>query len=217
MDINPDELREELEEETTKNKEDIEKQKERVKRDTRLLIILLIIFLIVILFTIGMGLALKQAYDNSTGKVPLEVVKSEILEVKYTETDFFNITDNRILSDKAGLTTKPLKFNLTNTGTSRLKYDVKLIPLNANSEKEENIEKIIPSSSIKYKIVENSRNSGIKTFSEAEKNSLYSGKIDAKESIDYDLYIWLDDNSNVNLYNKTYIFKIQIEAGKSIK
>ena len=39
MDINPDELKEELEEETTQNEENIEKQKERVKRDTRLLII----------------------------------------------------------------------------------------------------------------------------------------------------------------------------------
>ena len=204
--INPEELKEQREQ----NEEDIEERKRKIKRDTRILIILLIILLFILAFTIGMGFALIKIYDDSTSRVPLEVVKSEILEVEYTEKDFFNLTDDRILSDEEGLKTKPLKFNLTNTGTSELRYDVKLVPLNDEFKTNE----VIPASAIRYKIVEKEKDSGIRTFSEASDDSLYSGSIEAKESIDYDLYIWLDEKSNVNLYNKSYLFKIQIEAGK---
>ncbi len=204
--INPEELKEQREQ----NEEDIEERKRKIKRDTRILIILLIILLFILAFTIGMGFALIKIYDDSTSRVPLEVVKSEILEVEYTEKDFFNLTDDRILSDEEGLKTKPLKFNLTNTGTSELRYDVKLVPLNDEFKTNE----VIPASAIRYKIVEKGKDSGIRTFSEASDDSLYSGSIEAKESIDYDLYIWLDEKSNVNLYNKSYLFKIQIEAGK---
>ena len=87
---------------------------------------------------------------------------------------------------------------------------MKLVPLNDEFKTNE----VIPASAIRYKIVEKGKDSGIRTFSEASDDSLYSGSIEAKESIDYDLYIWLDEKSNVNLYNKSYLFKIQIEAGK---
>ena len=65
-----------------------------------------------------------------------------------------------------------------------------------------------------YEITEEGKDSGIRTFSEASEDALYTGTIETKESIDYELYIWLDEKSEVNLYNKSYLFKIQIEAGK---
>ena len=99
--INPEELKEQREQ----NEEDIEERKRKIKRDTRILIILLIILLFILAFTIGMGFALIKIYDDSTSRVPLEVVKSEILEVEYTEKEFFNLTDDRILSDEEGLKT----------------------------------------------------------------------------------------------------------------
>lgn len=198
-----------LKNEIDQNEDDIEERKNKIKRDIRVLILLLIMLLLVLLFTIGMGFTLLHIYKNSK-YAPVEVVKSEILEVKYTESDFFNITDDRVLLDENGLKTKPLKFNLTNTGTSDLSYKIKLVSLNKNIKAEEKI----PDSAIRYKIVEQEKNIGIKTFSEAKEDALHSGKIKAKESIDYSLYIWLDYNSNINLYNKSYLFKIQIEAGK---
>lgn len=200
----------ELQEQREQNEEDIEQRKRKIKRDTRILIILLILLLFILAFTIGMGFALVKIYEDSTNRVPLEVVKSEILEVEYTENDFFNLTDDRILSDEEGLKTKPLKFNLTNTGTSALEYKVKLVSLNDDI----NTDEVIPASAIRYKITEKGKDSGIRTFSEASEDALYTGTIEPKESIDYELYIWLDEKSNVNLYNKSYLFKIQIEAGK---
>lgn len=200
----------ELQDQREQNEEDIEDRKRKIRRDTRILIILLILLLFILAFTIGMGFALVRIYEDSTSRVPLEVVKSEILEVEYTENDFFNLTDDRILSDEEGLKTKPLKFNLTNTGTSALEYKVKLVSLNDDI----NTDEVIPASAIRYKITEEGKDSGIRTFSEASEDALYTGTIETKESIDYELYIWLDEKSEVNLYNKSYLFKIQIEAGK---
>lgn len=202
---NPNEVIDKIEE----NNEDIEVRKDKIKRDAKILIIVLIILLIITTFTVLMWRSLKNVYEGSKkNTIPIEVIQSEILEVKYTEQDFFNLTDDRILSDADGLKTKPLTFNLTNTGSTKVKYYIKLVPLNNDFK----VDEVIPSSAIRYKLVESNNESGIKTFSDATNDSLYTGEINSKESLDYKLYIWLDANSNLNLYGKSYLFKLQVEA-----
>lgn len=171
---------------------------------------MIILIIVLLIFVTGTAFSIINIVNNAEN--PIKEIKTDILEAEYVETDMFDIKNAHPMIDSEGLKEKPLKFNLTNTGTADMTYQVKLVELNSEFSEEN----ILSKSNIKYSMFntkDDFTRTYIKSFGKINNNVLYEGTINAKEKINFDLRVWLKNDDQYIYDNKAYLFKLKIEAG----
>ncbi len=173
----------------------------RLKRRDLIIITVLIAMCLVTL--VGSSYALFTRTFTSTKKIS---VQAGTLKVDFAEGDRINLSNVAPMSDNDGMNTTPYTFTITNSGSVAAYYTIR---------NEEDSSNTLNNKYIKYRLVSDSYDSGIKTLDTmgsgyymlSSENTLAVGK-----SITYKLYLWLSSEAGNEAQNKTYQSKIVVQS-----
>ena len=173
----------------------------KVKKKQIIVTALLIAVCLVTL--IGSSYALFTKTLSSTKKIS---VQAGTLRVDFAEGDRINLSNVAPMSDSDGMNTTPYTFTITNSGSVAAYYTIR---------NEEDSSNTLNNKYIKYRLVSDSYDSGIKTLDTmgsgyyilSSENTLAVGK-----SITYKLYLWLSSEADNDAQNKTYQSKIVVQS-----
>ncbi len=173
----------------------------KVKKKQIIVTALLIAVCLVTL--IGSSYALFTKTLSSTKKIS---VQAGTLKVDFAEGDRINLSNVAPMSDSDGMNTTPYTFTITNSGSVAAYYTIR---------NEEDSSNTLNNKYIKYRLISNNYDSGIKTLDTmgsgyymlSSENTLAVGK-----SITYKLYLWLSSEADNDAQNKTYQSKIVVQS-----
>ena len=173
----------------------------RLKRKDLIIITVLISMCLVTL--VGSSYALFTRTFTSTKKIS---VQAGTLKVDFAEGNRINLSNVAPMSDSDGMNTTPYTFTITNNGSVAAYYTIR---------NEEDSSNILNNKYIKYRLISDSYDSGIKTLDTmgsgyymlSSENTLAVGK-----SITYKLYLWLSSEADNDAQNKTYQSKIVVQS-----
>ncbi len=173
----------------------------RLKRKDLIIITVLIAMCLVTL--VGSSYALFTRTFTSTKKIS---VQAGTLKVDFAEGDRINLSNVAPMSDSDGMNTTPYTFTITNSGSVAAYYTIR---------NEEDSSNTLNNKYIKYRLISDSFDSGIKTLDTigngyymlSLENTLAVGK-----SITYKLYLWLSSEADNDAQNKTYQSKIVVQS-----
>ncbi len=173
----------------------------RLKRKDLIIITVLISMCLVTL--VGSSYALFTRTFTSTKKIS---VQAGTLKVDFAEGNRINLSNVAPMSDSDGMNTTPYTFTITNSGSVAAYYTIR---------NEEDSSNTLNNKYIKYRLISDSYDSGIKTLDTmgsgyymlSSENTLAVGK-----SITYKLYLWLSSEADNEAQNKTYQSKIVVQS-----
>ena len=173
----------------------------RLKRKDLIIITVLIAMCLVTL--VGSSYALFTRTFTSTKKIS---VQAGTLKVDFAEGNRINLSNVAPMSDSDGMNTTPYTFTITNSGSVAAYYTIR---------NEEDSSNTLNNKYIKYRLISDSYDSGIKTLDTmgsgyymlSSENTLAVGK-----SITYKLYLWLSSEADNEAQNKTYQSKIVVQS-----
>ena len=182
-------------------------------------VLIIVISIVLILSVIGISYAvwtlnLTQTSEND--------IASTCFNISFTEKDNISLQKSYPLYDKDGKKLTPYEFTITNNCDSSASYAVNLEVLNTStltnndaikvmlSKKEFNTENELKLDLLSnYETVTKTLNNAKSAF------NLTTGYLGAKESKNYDLRLWLDENvttETLNIQNTTFNSKVIVTA-----
>ncbi len=173
----------------------------RLKRKDLIIITVLVSMCLVTL--VGSSYALFTKTLSSTKKIS---VQAGTLKVDFAEGNRINLSNVAPMSDSDGMNTTPYTFTITNSGSVAAYYTIR---------NEEDSSNTLNNKYIKYRLISDSFDSGIKTLDTigsgyyilSSENTVAVGK-----SITYKLYLWLSSEADNDAQNKTYQSKIVVQS-----
>ena len=167
------------------------------------IIVTVLLIAICLLTLVGSSYALFTKTLSSTKKIS---VQAGTLKVDFAEGNRINLSNVAPMSDSDGMNTTPYTFTITNSGSVAAYYTIR---------NEEDSSNTLNNKYIKYRLVSDSYDSGIKTLDTmgsgyyilSSENTLSVGK-----SITYKLYLWLSSEADNEAQNKTYQSKIVVQS-----
>ena len=167
------------------------------------IIVTVLLIAICLLTLVGSSYALFTKTLSSTKKIS---VQAGTLKVDFAEGNRINLSNVAPMSDSNGMNTTPYTFTITNSGSVAAYYTIR---------NEEDSSNTLNNKYIKYRLVSDSYDSGIKTLDTmgsgyyilSSENTLSVGK-----SITYKLYLWLSSEADNEAQNKTYQSKIVVQS-----
>ena len=174
-----------------------------MKANKKQIIVTVLLIAICLLTLVGSSYALFTKTLSSTKKIS---VQAGTLKVDFAEGDRINLSNVAPMSDSNGMNTTPYTFTITNSGSVAAYYTIR---------NEEDSSNTLNNKYIKYRLVSDSYDSGIKTLDTmgsgyyilSSENTLAVGK-----SITYKLYLWLSSEADNDAQNKTYQSKIVVQS-----
>lgn len=174
--------------------------------------------LLAILLLLGITYALFS-YLKLGEKTSSVTTGTLIMDIDDSMGDAIHVENAYPVTDVVGKASEPYKFKITNKGTVDANYELRLISdLEAISKCGCNRKDTI-AKSIKYeykKVTKDSSTvSDIKFLSDHSnwsQTSLETGFIKAGESINYEIRLWIDENTESTEANKHLHAKVEVEA-----
>lgn len=178
-----------------------------------------LIILIVIAVIAVIGLAIGSSYAlftyNITKNSNFKTIVGK-LELSISDTqdeDRIIINNLAPTKDSVALTEDGYNFTITNTGTIDASYTVYLDELLLQDETKERLSNSVVKVNLSNTDTINSNNT--KLISTITDGELISGNLEAGESINYTLRVWLDYNADNTSQNKYYAGRIRIDSTQS--
>lgn len=152
---------------------------------------------------VGSSYALFTKTLTGTKKVS---VQTGTLKVDFTEGNRINLSNVAPMSDSDGMNTTPYTFTITNSGTMSAYYTIR---------NEEDSSNTLNNKYIKYRLISDSYDSGIKTLNTMG-NGYYmlssESSLSVGQSITYKLYLWLSSEADNTAQGQTYQSKIVVQS-----
>lgn len=125
------------------------------------------------------------------------------------KTESITLTNAVPQSDEDGLENTPYNFSLTNNGTLSSSYSIYLddLSLTASSTR-------LSDSFIKYNIQEKQIDTGTKILAAQKDRKIIEGVIDAGETIDFSLRIWVSEEATASISGQEFRAKLRIEGNQ---
>lgn len=143
------------------------------------------------------GISGIRSYEIKIGKFSFEIG---------TEANPISLPATYPMVDVAGKRTTPYTFKLTNSSGAKVNYTMELISDTSNT---------LPDDLIKIYIEQDSNIVGPITLQELTR-TIYKGNMNAGESQDFSIRLWLDENATTDASGKTFKGKIKVTATQSI-
>ena len=174
-----------------------------MKAKKKQIIVTALLIAICLVTLVGSSYALFTRTFTSTKKIS---VQAGTLKVDFVEGNRINLSNVAPMSDSDGMNTTPYTFTITNSGSVAAYYTIR---------NEEDSSNTLNNKYIKYRLISDSYDSGIKTLDTmgssyymlSSENTLAVGK-----SITYKLYLWLSSEADNEAQNKTYQSKIVVQS-----
>ena len=174
-----------------------------MKANKKQIIVTVLLIAICLLTLVGSSYALFTKTLSSTKKIS---VQAGTLKVDFAEGNRINLSNVAPMSDSDGMNTTPYTFTITNSGSVAAYYTIR---------NEEDSSNTLNNKYIKYRLISDSFDSGIKTLDTigsgyyilSSENTVAVGK-----SITYKLYLWLSSEADNDAQNKTYQSKIVVQS-----
>ena len=168
-----------------------------------------LIIITIILLVIGISFASWIITLNQTDN---NLISSKCFNVTLSEENPINLTNAYPITDTEGGALTPFTFTITNTCNSNASYQVNLEILNTTT---------LASSEVKVMLDDgapallSSKTVTTKTLDSATTAYiLKTGYLDPNESVTYNLRLWIDESSTVEMSaNKTFSSKVTVTAG----
>lgn len=156
---------------------------------------------IFIIFMSGIYAMIHQTLEGSKR----HVITSGKLQIDFQEEDAISLENALPVYDEVGRIQSAFIFKITNKGNNASDYKIKLIRLSTTNE--------LSIENIRYSLKKKETET-IDSLSNLTDEILDSGTINAKETIQYELRVWIkfDVTDEEELMAKALNFKIQIEA-----
>jgi len=180
----------------------VDKVKKLNLKDKRILVLTLIsIFALVTLASTSFALFLKS-YE--TNQKDLLATNDLILAFDDETGNAININPAKPISDAYGSTLEPYTFTITNNGTYKASFDVKLV--DSNNLTSDEIDKLKPV--LKYQINDNKP----QYLKDTDNQILVSGHIKPEQSITYNLRMWIAEEATSEIENLIYTGSISLSG-----
>ncbi len=168
-----------------------------------------LIIITIILLVIGVSFASWIITLNQTNN---NLISSKCFNVTLSEENPINLTGAYPITDTEGRELTPFTFTITNTCNSNASYQVNLEILNTTTLASTEVKvmlddgtpALLSSKTVTTKTLDNATTAYI----------LKTGYLDPNESVTYNLRLWIDESSTVEMSaNKTFSSKVTVTAG----
>lgn len=187
----------------------MEEKIEKVDNSKKKLILILTICVMTLLLVVGISYALWQQTRVQEGT---NYIASGCFGVEFVGNNPINLTNSFPIPTEEGMNDQPYTFTITNTCNSKAAYDVNLEALSNTT---------FNSTSIRVALDETNKLYSEYTEAEPyyetsiESRKLISGRLEASESVTYNLRLWVDEAVTTSEVNKRFESKIIVMATPS--
>lgn len=176
------------------------------------------IFLLTMILFLGISYAIFSylKLGKKTNKVTTGTL---VITIDDSMGDAISVKNAYPVTDEVGKSSSPYRFSLTNSGTVDANYVLKLVS-DTDDIKECGCDKNNTlAKSIKYEYKKKKGNTTttsqakfLSKSSDWDYTSLETGTIKAKETISYEIRLWIDENTTSSEANKHLHAKVQVDA-----
>lgn len=189
-------------------------EKEAKNNSLKKLYLLLFILVLLLGITFAIFQYLKLGEKTNTVKTG-----TLIININDSMGDAINVQNAYPVTDEVGKNTDPYRFKITNSGTVDANYELRLIS-DQEAIKECGCDpKNTIAKSIKYEYKKTtdtaSTTSAIKFLSSTNNwttTTLETGRINAGDTISYEIRLWIDEDTTSSEANKHLHAKVEVEA-----
>lgn len=186
-------------------------KKENQKKENKLGLIVFIFSMIICLVAVSYAVWTQIFEGQKENKLETATL---ILTLDESESNAISLIHAVPVSDSKGLTHEPYNFKVKNSGTIAANYRIMIVNDMDTYESDDCSDKMLDWSNIKYSFSKNSEAATTGILSDTS-GVLNIGTIDANETDEYSLKLWIKSSATNEIMNQHFHGIIKVEAVQS--
>lgn len=186
-------------------------KKENQKKEHKLGLVVFIFSMIICLVAVSYAVWTQIFEGQKENKLETATL---ILTLDESESNAISLIHAVPVSDSKGLTYEPYNFKVKNSGTIAANYRIMIVNDTDTYESDDCSDKMLDWSNIKYSFSKNSEAATTGILSDTS-GILNIGTIDADETDEYSLKLWIKSSATNEIMNQHFHGIIKVEAVQS--